>query len=371
MRLIELVSTCLLLSVWSSTVFSIDSSYITPTYVRIISSLYEQYNDINPSWSSNGEYISFERYDMQSHKIILSNQSGKTLQTIKAEGKPKDVFDFLLSSEEDVISYNMGISWSPEHNEFVFVSSGKSNNFDLYSGNTNSNKSRRLTFHADKDNQAQWSPVNNNILFVSAREGHAGLFMIDATSGVITQVLDNTFDTLHPVWSPDGTRIALMIGVKGLYQIYVINDLKKPMASLQLVSQYSNHNIRPSWSPDGTKLAYFSFDISNSWNISIANIPANKPVMSEDTIAHDVIQNSSRGPTWLPDSINIAYIKNETDSYNPIYIVDTNQKKHSLFLTNTKMNLDLSCSQSGILAFQTQVKQWSRIYIAAIPGFNG
>ena len=371
-RNVLLMTMYLFISIWSSFAYSIDTSYITPTYIRIITNPYEQYNDVNPSWSSNGEFISFERYDMNTHEIILSDKTGKKLQTIIAQGKKESELDMLFSTEEDVTSYNTGISWSPNHDEFVFVSSGKSNNFDLFIGKTGTEKTRRLTFHAHKDNQAKWSPINDDILFVSAREGYAGLFKINSTSKKITQLLDEKFDILHPVWSPDGEKIALMIGVDGLYQIYVINDIKNPESSLTLISAKSRHNIRPSWSPNGNGVSYFSSTESNTWNINVASVSnTDQEKHTEKTVAFDVIQNSSEGPTWLPDSKNIAYIKNENNSYNPIYIVDTNSDKHGLLLTNTKMNFDLSCSSDGILVFQTQDRQWSRIYIAAIPGFKG
>ncbi|HFD31870.1 MAG TPA: hypothetical protein ENJ28_04035 [Gammaproteobacteria bacterium] len=350
-------------------VFSADSHDITPSFIKIITNPYEQYNDVNPGWSPLGTYISFERYDMHSHNIVLSDLEGNVLKNVLAQGKPLSEMDLLFSEEEQVISYNTGISWSKNEKQYVFVSSGKSNNFDLFLGKIDSDKTRRLTFHPLKDNQAQWSPSNDDILFISAREENAGLYLINAVSGKVKRLLDHKYDALYPVWSPDGKRVAVMIGQNSTYQIYVINDIAQPELSLQKISGKYIHNIRPSWSPDGSKLSYFSFEYPNRWDINIVDLVNENPV--EITIASDVIQNSSRGPTWLPDSTSIAYIKNETDRYNPIYIVDTSVNQHKLFLTNTKMNLDLSCSPTGILAFQSQDRQWSRIYIAGIPGFKG
>jgi len=118
-KLITLIGLYVIATTWSATAYTIDTSYITPTYIRVITNPYEQYNDVNPAWSSNGEFISFERYDMHTHNIILSDKFGKKIQTIHAKGKPDDELDLLFSTEEDVTSYNTGISWSPANNEFV------------------------------------------------------------------------------------------------------------------------------------------------------------------------------------------------------------------------------------------------------------
>jgi len=346
-----------------------ETAYITPTFVRVITSPFEQYNDVNPDWSTDGEIISFERYDMNQHDIILANKDGKKLQTITTNVKKEADLDFLFSPVDELMAYNTGISWSSNKSEFVFVSSGKTGNFDLFIGKVGTEKTRRLTFHALKDNQAHWSPMEDNILFISARDGNAGLYMIDAQNGNMVQLLGQNYKSLHPVWSPDGKNIALMIGEEDSYHIYVINDINNPQESLIRISNNSHHNIRPSWSPDGNQIAYFSADENNRWNISITKL--HSETVKEEIVATDVIQNSNKGPTWLPDSINIAYIKNEINSYNPIYIVDTVRKQNGLFLTNTKMNLDLSCSKNGLLVFQSQDRQWSRIFIAGIPGFKG
>jgi len=343
-------------------------SYIVPTYIRTITNPYEQYNDVNPDWSGDGKYVSFERYDMKTHNIILSDVNGKKIKTIVVETATDNEMDFLFSAEAQPSSFNTGISWSPETKDFVFISSGKTNNFDLFIGKTESNKTRRLTFHPLKDNQAMWSPINNKILFVSSRDGNAGVYIIDATTSKLVRLLETTFNALHPVWSPDGNKVALMLGKNSLYSIYVVHDLSKPSESLQKISGKSQHNIRPSWSADGKKLAYFSYSEQGSWDISVADITQRN--LTEKTVATNVVQNTNQGPAWLPDNKNIAYIKNDPNAYNPIFIVDIEKSTHGLFLTKTKMNMDLAVSSNGVLAFQSQERQWSRVFIAGIPGFR-
>jgi Tol biopolymer transport system component len=83
-------------------------------------------------------------------------------------------------------------------------------------------------------------------------------------------------------------------------------------------------------------------------------------------VALNVIPDTERGPAWMPDSKRIIYVKNDHQAYNPLYMVDVEQKKDQAINTQTKMNHDVSCSADGILAFRAQVEQWDHIYIAML-----
>lgn len=349
-----------------------------PDYVKSITNPYEQYNDIHPTWSADGNIISFERYDTGKHEIILSDRKGKKLQTIAISSASEFSLDDLLGETSNSMSFNSGISWAPDNSQFVFTSNGKFNNFDLYLGNFGQSQSKRITFHHQKDSQATWSPNGKYIAFVSSRNGHAQLYRYDTESSEIVKLLDKDHDTFYPSWSPDSTKLVFMQERNNTYQIFVIDNIEKPEKSLRQVTELNSHSIKPSWSMDGSKLAFYhSSNSSNQdevWDILVVDYAAGSLITSKTInkhiVANNVILNSESGPTWLPDNSHIAYVSNENERYNPIHLVNIHSKKTILFNTDTKLNKDLSCSKDGILAFQTQDRQWSRIFIAKLPDLS-
>jgi len=369
----------LFLCSFCSPTISAELSYVTPTYVKPITTPYEQFNDINPNWSVNGKVISYERFDTLTHEIVLVDSTGQRLKRVTTNTSKDEDLALLLPEIEQSHYFAFNISWSSDNEHYVFISNGSTNNFDLYLGSIADKSITRITTHDAIDNQAHWSPNSEQLVFVSSRQGRANLHIYDINSKKVSSLTKLSSDTLNPIWSPNGEKLAFMHGEGNVYQIYVIDDISEPTKSLRRITNLpNNNNIRPSWSPDGSKIAFFTLDLEQSqhhWKIAV--IDANSRASISDStidqyvISNHVIQNSFNGPSWLPDNTHIAYVQHIDDHYNPIHLVNIHSKKQGLILTNTKMNRDVSCSSNGTLAFQSQDEQWSRIFIAKLPGFKG
>ena len=128
------------------------------------------------------------------------------------------------------------------------------------------------------------------------------------------------------------------------------------------------------WSPDGRKIAFYSnYNRENNpkvWSIIViaadGSDPADGERLAEKVVAKNVIPDIEQGPAWMPDSKRIVYVKNDRQSFNPIYMVDIEAKKNVAIKTQTKMNHDIACSADGRLAFRAQVEQWDHIYIVKL-----
>ena len=354
--------------------------YITPTYVKSVTAPYEQFNDINPNWSLDGDTISYERFDSLTHEIVLVDKDGERLKLVSTNADDDSDLDLLLPEITQSQYFAFNISWSPDNENYVFISNGSSDNFDLYLGNLNDKEVTRITNHEAIDNQAQWSPKSDKFVFVSSRLDRANLHIYDIKTKQISLVTSQVSDTLNPVWSPDGSKIAFMQGEGNSFQIYIIDDINHPKKTLRKITNLpGSNNIRPSWSPNGKKLSFFTLNIEQSlqqhWQIAVVDSNTTTAItpqtINQHIVSDHVIQNSLNGPSWLPDNKHIAYIQYIDDTYNPIHLVNITNKQQGLVLTNTKMNRDVSCSTNGTLAFQSQDEQWSRIFIAKLPGFKG
>lgn len=354
------------------------ASVITPVSIEPLVPIESGRNDSNPIWYKDGNKLSFERSRQGKKEILITSEKGELLRKIYVNAAADDEFAFLLPGVTDTVSYNAGISWSPDGSNYVFMSNGGEGNYDLYLGNSLDENTERLTDYVGKDGQAQWSPIDNQFVFVSGRSGSGDLFMFDMTTRQSRQLTRATSPFLYPEWSPNGKSIAVISGNNENHDIYLLRNFSNEDDSMVQVTNWNADDLRPMWSPDGQKIAFYTnYNESGDdriWSIAVVDVSVSMPVKHEELVnsivAYNVMPDVERGPAWLPDSQKMAYVKNSKQEYNPIYVVDITTGSSSMLLTDTRMNHDVVCSRDGKLAFRAQVEQWDQIYVAKLPENN-
>jgi len=346
---------------------------LLPLFVKNIAEIETGRNDGNPSWSRSGFLFTFERNigDKREIRVLLNDLSPvQTVYYLPSSGGGEMKF-FFPGVVED-ISFNTGITWSPDEYRFAFMSNGGAGNYDLYLGDLGGQAVNRLTQHKEKDGQADWSPRGDRIVFVSGRTGKGDLYLLDVATRVLTRLTQGGKEFLYPQWSPDGKRIVFMAGSSEDHNIYVIDDPARPAESRRAITTWSHDDIRPVWSPDGKKIAFYSnYNPAGDpriWSIMVVNADGTDPAegdgLAERVAALDVISDVERGPAWMVDSSRIVYVKNDRLEYNPIHVVNLADKSDRPLHTETKMNHDIACGPDGSIAFRAQVNQWDQIFVA-------
>jgi len=351
---------------------------LKPLYVRELIDIKAGHNDSNPVWSPSGKKIAFERSIGDKREIIISGLNGIVFQKIycKLSDKKNKEMEFFFPGIAEDISYNSGISWSPTEGSLVFMSNGGSGNYDLYHLPQLGNESTiRLTEDDEKDSHPQWSPVADHLIFVSGRKGKADIYLMKLETKETIQITDGEKTYLYPQWSPDGKKIAMIYGSNENHDIYLIEDITKPAETLKALTTWSYDDLRPAWSPDGKKIAFYSnYNLQEDpkeWALFVVAADGSDPTEGEElyakVVATNVIPDIESGPAWMPDSKNIIYVKNDRQAYNPIHVVNIDEKAEAILKTTTKMNHDVVCSSDGTIAFRAQIEQWDHIYIAILP----
>lgn len=333
------------------------------------------YNHSNPIWSRDGGLLAFERTEENTRQIRITDARGTDIQSVAYRSGPDALgLDMLVPGLPGATSYNAALSWSPQGDRFIFMSNGAEGNYDLYLGRVGADSVTRLTHHPEKDGHADWSPHGDQVLFVSGETGKAQVYLLDLASRRSSRITAGDKGYLYPQWSPDGKRAALLYGSNDSHDIHLVMDLQRPAETLVPLTQWAHDDLRPIWSPDGSKIAFYTnYNSANDpkiWSIAVVDVGAPKPVADKDLIdaiaAVDVVPDIDRGPAWLPDSRRIAYVKNESTNFNPIHVVDTSSRRDRLLMTNTKINHDISCSTTGLIAFRSQRDQWDQIFITRL-----
>ncbi len=367
---------------------------IRPQYVKPLFAVNEKgRNDSSPIWASGGGLLAFERAEESKREIVIARTDGTIVKNVYYQTDEDDLgLGALLPGLGKSVSYNSGIAWSKAGDQFVFMSNAGEGNYDLYLGTLESKAVQRLTKDPQKDGQPSWSPVGGPVVFVSGRDGGAQLFLMDVASRQTNRLSRGEKSYFYPRWSPDGKRIAVTYGANQNHDIVVIDDLptiaataattsapntgapvKPPVERLLTTWQYDD--LSPSWSPDGKHIAFYSNYNPDGdpkiWSLVVIDADGSSPAEGEQLIArvvaNNVIPDVSLGPAWLPDSKRIAYVRNDKQDYNPIYVIDVKTRKDARLETDTNINHDLAISSDGILAFRAQVDQWDQIFLVKFP----
>ncbi len=139
---------------------------------------------------------------------------------------------------------------APDTPKIAFTSSGDANR-DIYLMNPDGTEWVNLTNHPASDIRPAWSPTGEQILFASDRDRFPrswDLYLMDADGSNVRRVFGKSKDRSGGKWSPDGKWITYTSLEKGEWHVYIASmDTKK--------EERVAFGGSGDWSPDGTKLA--------------------------------------------------------------------------------------------------------------------
>jgi Tol biopolymer transport system component len=121
--------------------------------------------------------------------------------------------------------------------------------------NADGTKQTRLTVNSADDSHPVWSPDGTRIAFDSDRDRNSEIYVMNADGTKQTRLTNNGAPNFEPAWSPDSKKIAFSSGkMEGNIWIYKIDSDGTNETRLTNNKQ----DVSPWWSPDGKKLAFYS-----------------------------------------------------------------------------------------------------------------
>jgi Tol biopolymer transport system component len=153
------------------------------------------------------------------------------------------------------------------------------------------------------------SARNSKIAFVSNRDGHDALYVMNADGTGLVRLSEDSVNNSSPAWSLDGRRIAFVRWTEEEHPPRVSFNLAVMNADgsglTNLTHNKSNESVEighPTWSPDGTMIAFDQQLMADqTTEIYVVNADGSNLIR----LTNDAISVAS--PAWSPDGKHIAF----------------------------------------------------------------
>jgi len=164
----------------------------------------------------------------------------------------------------------------------------------------------QLTTGDFDDREPSVSPDGTKVVFTSNRGGAWDLYLLDLSSGEVTQLTHTLAYDGAPSWSPDGQWLTYETYNGSNFDIIVMPALDPAVPSVQL-TQNSGNNFSPDWSPGGREIVFTS-DRSGSNELWIARLD-----VVEDRFVRVLGKDGAdySSPVWSPDGSSLAWTKTQ------------------------------------------------------------
>jgi Tol biopolymer transport system component len=215
------------------------------------------------------------------------------------------------------------------YGQTVLFSEKVNDNWDLYLTVVEDGSLQRITTDSLRDFQSDFTKVHQAIVFDSYRDHDTrNIFTMDTATGMISQLTNLDTRDGHPVWSPDGSRIAFQSSRTGNPEVFVMD--RKGGNIEQLTSDPSFDGI-PKWSPNGSLLA-FNSNRDGTPNVYILNFTPRKIIQITANESYNFIQD------WVSDT-------------EILIITDVNQKRQLQILDSTTGSLVQTIATKGHVTY--------------------
>jgi len=152
------------------------------------------------------------------------------------------------------------------------------------------------------------------VLATADSTGSIQIFTMNVDGTGTTQLTSFTSaSAIHPVWSPDGSKIAFASNASGNFQIWSMNPDGTGQTNLTNDGSLGGNDY-PAWSPDSTKIAFQRLRNSATTNVWDMNADGT----SQTNLTGLTSFTFSGNPSYSPDGTQITF-QTDRDGNNEIY----------------------------------------------------
>ncbi len=212
----------------------------------------------------------------------------------------------------------------------IAFTSDRDGNREIYVMNADGTNQVRLTDNHGADSHPVWSPDGKKIAFVSQKQnGSFAIFLMNADGTDRTEITPLNSSTASLSWSPDGGKIAFDDAsvVSASIDIFVVN--LDGSGRQNLTADHTHLDLTPVWSPDGSKILFSRYGVYgySGTMLHTINVDGTNLTPLANGFADGWNEDSA---DWSPAVNKIVYSVNVWDFGQSIYIAnaDGTNRKH-------------------------------------------
>jgi len=118
-------------------------------------------------------------------------------------------------------------------------------------------------------------------------------------------------------WSPDGTRLAVDVWLRGGYQYVGTLDASGGQKTQDYREIHAEWSMSPAWSPDGTRIAFVCYRENENPDICTIDVHSGK----ETRLTNDPAMEAN--PVWSPDGTRLAFVSGRDGNWEIYTILGT------------------------------------------------
>lgn len=292
----------------------------------------------HPSFSRDGKRLAYVRTSNQ------ANIQGAEFDM--ATGKPIGQPFWITEGDREISRAEL----SSDGSQFIMRLIGRTQD-DILTVSRDGKQWREVTNDEPFDRYVRWSPDAKRIAFSSDRNGGGEVWVADSDGKNLKQLTFNSKGeaaTGFPVWSPDGTKLAVYFD--GTTFILDPSRTQPEQSPEQLPRDQTRRFLAWDWSPDGKKLL----------GVLTENEKRYLGYYDLETRSYQtVIANEEGIGSWLPDSRRFVYGEGSS-----VYLADIETKQAVKILENPTVQIRSPfVSRDGKLLYYTASNNESDIWL--------
>lgn len=190
---------------------------------------------MSPSWSPNGEHITYVSFESGNSAIHIMD---------------------LKTGEAEVIAEYEGVNSAPVYSpdgSLLAMTLSRSGNPEIYTMDVSERTLRQITDHHAIDTEATWSHDGKKLLFTSDRSGTVQIFQVDLDTLMTQRVTNHGSYNARARMLPDDNHLVFVHRFEGTFHI-AWQRLRSMTGPRILSSKVLDES--PSLSPNGSMLLY-------------------------------------------------------------------------------------------------------------------